>query len=78
MQDELGKSLLEKEKERRELEEIRQTLILEENDKKIREERENQWITKLTNQRKLYEDYKEQLLLKEKQKQVTIKFLQNS
>lgn len=77
MQDELGKSLLEKEKERRELEEIRQTLILEENDKKIREERENQWITKLTNQRKLYEDYKEQLLLKEKQKQVTIKFLQN-
>ncbi|CAH8483656.1 unnamed protein product [Schistosoma margrebowiei] len=70
LQDELGKRLLEKEKERKELEEIRQTLILEENDKKIREERENQWITKLTNQRKLYEDYKEQLLLKEKQKQI--------
>ncbi|XP_018649323.1 hypothetical protein Smp_068350 [Schistosoma mansoni] len=70
LQDELGKRLLEKEKERKEVEEIRQTLILEENDKKIREERENQWITNLNNQRKLYEDYKEQLLLKEQQKQI--------
>ncbi|KAK4473404.1 hypothetical protein MN116_002777 [Schistosoma mekongi] len=70
LQDELGKKLLEKEKESQELEELRQTIILEENDKKFREEQENQWITKVTNQQKLQEDYKKQLLLKEEQKQI--------
>ncbi|TNN06419.1 Meiosis-specific nuclear structural protein isoform 1 [Schistosoma japonicum] len=70
LQDELGKKLLEKEKERQELEELRQIISFEENDKKIREEQKNQWITKFTNQQKLQEDYKKQILLKEEQKQI--------
>ncbi|VDQ10465.1 unnamed protein product, partial [Trichobilharzia regenti] len=70
LQDELGKELLRKEKERQELEDIRQTLILEENAKKAREEEENLWIKKLTNQQKLQADYEKQLALKDKQKEV--------
>nr|CAH8824948.1 unnamed protein product [Trichobilharzia regenti] len=70
LQDELGKELLRKEKERQELEDIRQTLILEENAKKAREEEENLWIKKLTNQQKLQADYEKQLALKDKQKEL--------
>ncbi|CAH8827476.1 unnamed protein product [Trichobilharzia szidati] len=70
LQDELGKELLRKERERQELEDIRQTLILEENAKKAREEEENLWIKKLTNQQKLQADYETQLALKDKQKEL--------
>ncbi|CAH8465600.1 unnamed protein product [Heterobilharzia americana] len=69
LQRELGEKLLEKERERRELEEIRQTLVFEENAKKAREEEQNLWITKLSNQQKLQADYERQLVLKEEQKE---------
>ncbi|THD21610.1 hypothetical protein D915_007668 [Fasciola hepatica] len=64
LQERLGAELLQKEAIRRELEEVRQTLLLEEEAAKYREEEKCAEERRRQNQLRLQEEYKKQLCLK--------------